>query len=130
MSTGDSTTVTSSQAAAAAADDDDDSKRKQTKTIDTTSTQSDNEKEDSNFWKSFVDGIYSNEKLILSSDVMQSVLSQIENCSEHVLEHESEYESFYTSIVSFCSLQLLEIINTCNKSLFLPLFFENCEFMI
>lgn len=121
MSTGDTTTtVTSSQAAAAAttADDDDDSKRKQTKTIETTSTRSDHEKEDTNYWRSFVEGIYSNDRLNLSSDVMQSVLSQIESCSEHLLEHESEYESFYTSIVSFCSLQLLENINTCKRNFF------------
>ena len=107
---------------AAAVDDDDETKIEQnppqiatSKTSTTTKTE--NEIED-NFWKSFVETIYSSEKLPLSSDIMQNVFIQLENCSEHVLEHEPEYESFYTALVSLCSLQFLENLSTCKYSVF------------
>jgi hypothetical protein len=97
------------------------------KTSTTTKTdQTENEIED-NFWKSFVETIYSSEKLPLSSDIMQNVLIQLENCSEHVLEHEPEYESFYTALVSLCSFQFLENLNTCKKRIFLFIIEFKCD---
>jgi hypothetical protein len=120
-----STDDISTGAKVAAVDDDDETKIGQnppqiatSKTSTTTKTdQAENEIED-NFWKSFVETIYSSEKLPLSSDIMQNVFIQLENCSEHVLEHEPEYESFYTALVSLCSFQFLENLNTCKYSVF------------
>ena len=127
----DITTIGANTATSTQAADDDDAKNNQddkttdasanelplqvTSTNTTSITKMDQDNKEDNFWKSFVESIYSNDNLPVNIDAMQNVLIQIENCSEHILEHESEYESFYTSLISFCSLHLLETLNTCKK---------------
>ena len=79
----------------------------------TASASTDNE----HFWKNFAENVYTAEKLPISIDLLQTLLVKIENCSEHILDHELDYETFYTALISFTSLQLIELVDACKSSL-------------